>query len=48
MERYIIQGRQAGNKIEEFNSLQEAQNKLQEYEYNADYFKTLYRILENI
>lgn len=50
MERYIIQDRQAGNKIEEFDSLQEAQNKLQEYEEQDKaegiYEKNFYEIVE--
>lgn len=32
MKKFIIQDREAGNVIEKFKTLQEAKNKLQEYE----------------
>lgn len=50
MKTYIIQDREAGNKIEEFDSLQEAQNKLQEYEEQDKaegiYEENFYEIVE--
>lgn len=48
--KYIIQDREAGNKIEEFNSLEEAEKALAEYEEqdkkDGTYEENFYEIVE--
>lgn len=50
MKKFIIQDREAGNVIEKFKTLQEAQNKLQEYEEQDKaegiYEENFYEIVE--